>query len=48
MAQEQVLGLKPAARLEQVDDEHPKRLKDREHRPNDAMILPPAPSPKPG
>ncbi len=33
MAKEQVLGYKPAPRLEQVDDEHSERVEDCEHRP---------------
>jgi hypothetical protein len=33
MAKEQVLGYKPAPRLEQVDDEHFERVEDCEHRP---------------
>src|SRR3974377_1372537 len=32
MAKEQVLGFKPAPRLEQVDDEHAERVQDCEHR----------------
>ena len=38
MAKEQVLGFKPAPRLEQVDDEHSERVQDREHRSEHAMI----------
>jgi len=33
MAEEQVLGYKPAPRLEQVDNEHSERMQKREHRP---------------
>ena len=33
MAKEQVLGFKPARRLEEVDDEHYERMQEREHRP---------------
>jgi hypothetical protein len=32
MAEKQVLGLKPAARLEQVGDKHSERVQDRKHR----------------
>jgi hypothetical protein len=32
MTKKQILGFKPAVRLEQVGDEHPKRVKDRKHR----------------
>src|SRR6516164_5928532 len=32
MAKKQILGFQPARRLEQVDDEHPKRVQDCEHR----------------
>ena len=32
MTEKQVLGLKPAPRLEQVDDEHSERVQDRKHR----------------
>src|SRR6516162_2693189 len=32
MTKEQVLGFKPAPRLEQVDDEHSKRVQDCRHR----------------
>jgi hypothetical protein len=32
MTKKQILGFKPAARLEQVDDEHPERVEDRKHR----------------
>jgi hypothetical protein len=32
MAKEQVLGFQPAARLEQIDDEHSKRVQDCEDR----------------
>src|SRR6266481_3164823 len=40
MTKKQVLGLKPAPRLEQVGDEHSERVQDREHRSEHAMILP--------
>jgi hypothetical protein len=40
MTEKQVLGLKPAPRLEQVGDEHSERVQDCKHRPDDAMILP--------
>ena len=40
MTEKQVLGFKPAPRLEQVGDEHSERVQDRKHRSNDAMILP--------
>src|SRR6478609_9963019 len=33
MAEEQVLGFKPARRLEEVDDEHCERMQERAHRP---------------
>src|SRR5260370_36505442 len=33
MSEKQVLDLKPASRLEQVDDEHSKRVQDCKHRP---------------
>jgi hypothetical protein len=33
MAKKQVLGFKPAPRLEQVDDEHSERVQDWKHRP---------------
>jgi hypothetical protein len=33
MAQKQILGLKPAPRLEHVGDEHSKRVQNRKHRP---------------
>src|SRR5215467_1208055 len=33
MAKEQVLNLKSARRLEEVDDEHCERMQEREHRP---------------
>jgi hypothetical protein len=39
MAEKQILSLKPAPRLEQVGDEHSKRVQDRKHRTH-AMILP--------
>jgi hypothetical protein len=32
MAQKQVLGLKPAPRLEYVADKHSERVQDRKHR----------------
>src|SRR5438128_4120045 len=32
MTEKQVLGLKPAPRLEQVGDEHSERVQDRKHR----------------
>jgi hypothetical protein len=32
MAEEQILGLKPAPRLEQVGDKHSERVQDRKHR----------------
>jgi hypothetical protein len=32
MAEKQILGLKPAPRLEQVGDEHAERAQDRKHR----------------
>jgi hypothetical protein len=32
MAKKQVLSLKSAPRLEQVDDEHSERVQDRKHR----------------
>jgi hypothetical protein len=32
MAKKQILGFQPTRRLEQVDDEHPKRVQDCEHR----------------
>jgi hypothetical protein len=32
MPEKQIFGFKPAARLEQVNYEHPKRMEDREHR----------------
>jgi hypothetical protein len=32
MTQKQILGLKPAPRLEQVNDEKPEREQDRSHR----------------
>jgi hypothetical protein len=32
MTKEQILRFKPAARLEQVSDEHSKRVQDRKHR----------------
>jgi hypothetical protein len=32
MTKKQVFGFKPAARLEQVRDEHSKRMEDRNHR----------------
>ncbi len=38
MTKKQILGFKPAPRLEQVDNEHSERME--EHRLNDAMILP--------
>jgi hypothetical protein len=31
MAEKQILGFEPASRLEQVGDEHCKRMKDRKH-----------------
>jgi hypothetical protein len=39
MTEKQVLGFKPAPRLEQIGDEHSERVQDRKHRSNDAMIL---------
>ena len=39
MTEKQVLGLKPAPRLEQVSDEHSERVQDRNIDQNDAMIL---------
>jgi hypothetical protein len=33
MTEKQVLGFKPASRLEQVGDEHSERVEDCEHRP---------------
>jgi hypothetical protein len=33
MTEKQVLGLKPALRLEQVSDEHHEQVQDRKHRP---------------
>src|SRR5277367_6397242 len=33
MAKEQILGFKPAPRLEQIDNEHSKQVRDCEHRP---------------
>jgi hypothetical protein len=41
------VGLKPAPRLEQVDDEHSDRAQDYKHRPRHAMILPHNANPKP-
>src|SRR5215471_9782895 len=32
MAEEQVLGFKPARRIEEVNDEHCERMQEREHR----------------
>jgi hypothetical protein len=32
MTEKQILGFKPAPRLEQVGDEHPKRVQERKHR----------------
>jgi hypothetical protein len=32
MTEKQILGFKPAPRLEQVGDEHSKRVQDRKHR----------------
>jgi hypothetical protein len=32
MAEQQVLGFKPAARPEQIGDKHSKRVQDRKHR----------------
>src|SRR5262249_49810731 len=32
MAEEQILGFKPARRLEEVNDEHCERMQEREHR----------------
>jgi len=32
MAEKKILSLKPAPRLEQVGDEHSKRVQDRKHR----------------
>jgi hypothetical protein len=31
MAQEQILGFKPSAQLEEIDDEHSERVQDCEH-----------------
>ena len=46
MAEEQILSLKPAPRLEQVGNEHSERVQDRKHRTQlDAMILPHDPNP---
>jgi hypothetical protein len=39
MTEKQVLGFKPAPRLEQIGDEHSERVQDRKPRSNDAMIL---------
>ena len=39
MTKKQILGFKPTARLEQVDDEHSKRAQDRKHQVQDAIIL---------
>jgi hypothetical protein len=39
VAKKQVLGLKPASRLEQVGNEHSESAKDRKHKINDATIL---------
>ena len=33
MAEKQILGLKPAPRLEEVGDEHSERMQDRKPRP---------------
>jgi hypothetical protein len=33
MPKEQVLGFKPARRLEKIDDKHCERMQEREHRP---------------
>ena len=33
MTEKQILGFKPAPRLEQVGDEHSERVQDRKHRP---------------
>jgi hypothetical protein len=32
MTEKQILGFKPAPRLEKVGDEHPKRVQERKHR----------------
>jgi hypothetical protein len=32
MTEKQILGLKPAPRLEQISDEHSERVQDRKHR----------------
>jgi hypothetical protein len=39
VTEKKVLGFKLPPRLEQVGDEHSKRVQDRKHQ-NDAMILP--------
>jgi hypothetical protein len=38
MAKKQILGLKPAPRLEQVGDEHSERVQDRKHRCDDSAL----------
>lgn len=40
MAEKEVFGFEPSARLEQVGGERPECIKDRKHRPDDATILP--------
>jgi hypothetical protein len=47
MAKEQVLGLKPAPRLEQIDDEHSSECRTASIGRNHAMILPHDANPKP-
>jgi hypothetical protein len=47
MAKEQVLGFKPAPRLEQVDDEHSEQVQDRQHRSQSCDVLPSDANPKP-
>src|SRR5262249_8969306 len=38
MVEEQVLGFKPARRLEEVNDEHCERMQEREHRPRSCTL----------
>ena len=47
MPKEQVLGYKPAPRLEEVDDEYCERMQEREHVRDHAVILPDDANPKP-
>src|SRR5262245_1886139 len=42
VAEEQVLGFKPARRLEEVDDEHCERMQEREHRCNNPSCFAPS------